>query len=244
MASTNKTANYNLSQFVGTDKPAWLSDYNGDMGKIDAGIASAAATATGADGKADANTTKIGTLASLTTTDKTDLVSAINEVNSAAGTAQGTASSASTTASGAKTTADGLQRYITLTDFGTATISMSGGTINTTTSDVKYALNADGTYGKIYGRIRYTSNTAGVQTITINTNGHLKAGSQFTISYGLYFYAISGNVFTIFNTRDLTVNTDGTVTIEMPTSIGNGNSVTLWIPPCIYYFTDFGDTPE
>lgn len=36
MASTDKTANYDLSQFVGTDHPTWLGDYNGDMEKIDA----------------------------------------------------------------------------------------------------------------------------------------------------------------------------------------------------------------
>lgn len=36
MTATNHTENYNLSQFVGTDRPAWLVDYNGDMEKIDA----------------------------------------------------------------------------------------------------------------------------------------------------------------------------------------------------------------
>ena len=36
MASTNKTENYDLSQFVGTDHPTWLGDYNSDMKKIDA----------------------------------------------------------------------------------------------------------------------------------------------------------------------------------------------------------------
>ena len=36
MTATNHTKNYNLSQFAGTDRPAWLGDYNGDMGKIDA----------------------------------------------------------------------------------------------------------------------------------------------------------------------------------------------------------------
>ena len=36
MASTNKTENYDLSQFVGTDRPTWLGDYNDDMTKIDA----------------------------------------------------------------------------------------------------------------------------------------------------------------------------------------------------------------
>lgn len=36
MTATNHTENYGLSQFVGTDRPTWLVDYNGDMAKIDA----------------------------------------------------------------------------------------------------------------------------------------------------------------------------------------------------------------
>ena len=36
MTATNHTGNYNLSQFVGTDRPTWLGDYNDDMAKIDA----------------------------------------------------------------------------------------------------------------------------------------------------------------------------------------------------------------
>lgn len=35
MPATNKTTNYELSQFVGTDRPTWLGDYNSDMSKID-----------------------------------------------------------------------------------------------------------------------------------------------------------------------------------------------------------------
>lgn len=38
MASTNHTTNYDLSQFIANDKPAWLGDYNQDMNKIDAGM--------------------------------------------------------------------------------------------------------------------------------------------------------------------------------------------------------------
>lgn len=41
MASTNKTTNLSLSQFIATDKPSWLSDYNADMAKIDAGYGTA-----------------------------------------------------------------------------------------------------------------------------------------------------------------------------------------------------------
>lgn len=38
MSSTNKTANYKLSQFIGTDKPTFLGDYNNDMEIIDGAI--------------------------------------------------------------------------------------------------------------------------------------------------------------------------------------------------------------
>lgn len=54
MSSTNKTTHYKLSQYIGTDKPTYLGDYNGDMLKIDnqmkanADSASNAASAAGA----------------------------------------------------------------------------------------------------------------------------------------------------------------------------------------------------
>lgn len=39
MSATNHTDPLNLSQFLGTDRPSWESDYNGDMAKIAAGHA-------------------------------------------------------------------------------------------------------------------------------------------------------------------------------------------------------------
>ena len=109
MASTNKTTHYELSQYVSSDKPTYLVDYNGDMAKIDTAINAAkttadsastaatnaatdAATAQGtantavtnaatAQTTADGANTKIGTMANLTTSEKTNLVGAINEVN-------------------------------------------------------------------------------------------------------------------------------------------------------------------
>lgn len=74
MASTNKTTHYELSQYIGTDKPTYLTDYNQDMDKIDTGIYAAKSLS-------DINNTSIGTLSNLTTTDKTSLVGAVNEVN-------------------------------------------------------------------------------------------------------------------------------------------------------------------
>ena len=107
MGHTNSTANYNLPQFIGTDKPSWLGDINNAFSAIDTAIANAASTATTADGKADAlgttvsgHTTQIGTLSNTvtsqgntlntvtaligngtpTTTDQT-IIGAINEIN-------------------------------------------------------------------------------------------------------------------------------------------------------------------
>lgn len=108
-SSTNKTTHYELSQYVSSDLPTYLVDYNGDMSKIDTAINTAqttadsastaatnAATAAGtaqttantavtnaatADTKATTANNNIGVMANLTTSEKTTLVGAINEVD-------------------------------------------------------------------------------------------------------------------------------------------------------------------
>ena len=50
MASTNKTVNYELSQFEGTDKPSWEADYNADMLAIDTNMKAISDVANGASG--------------------------------------------------------------------------------------------------------------------------------------------------------------------------------------------------
>ncbi len=69
MSSTNKTTYYNLSQYIGTDKPTYLQDYNGDMSKIDAGLhdinevaTTANQTAGSADAKAEQASAKVTAL--------------------------------------------------------------------------------------------------------------------------------------------------------------------------------------
>ena len=48
MSSTNKTEHYNLPQFIGSDIPTWLGDFNSAMTAIDNGINAAATSASGA----------------------------------------------------------------------------------------------------------------------------------------------------------------------------------------------------
>lgn len=64
MSSTGKTATLQLSQFVGTDKPAWLTDYNQDMAKIDAGVKAVDAKVATKDTEIAALQTKDSELAS------------------------------------------------------------------------------------------------------------------------------------------------------------------------------------
>lgn len=79
MGATNHTTYYELSQFIGTDKPAWLQDYNGDMTKIDEGIKEAKNAAD------DANTA-----ASNAQGDATDALNAIETINTTLGTIEDT----------------------------------------------------------------------------------------------------------------------------------------------------------
>lgn len=214
MSSTNKTSNYDLSQFIGTDKPAWLTDYNQDMAKIDAGIDAAQDTATGADGKANTANNNIGDMSYLSTTAKNTIVAAINEVDSHADGAIESASNANTVAQGAKSTADGVAAYLDIANFNTSlTASVNGGA---TVDEIRLhsAYNTDGTLGKIYGYSQFIKTNSQNTTVTLSDTG-LRPTEAFTIADGIIMYYFSGAGSNLF-TADLTVNTDGSATFTLP----------------------------
>lgn len=237
MSSTNKTTNYELSQFLGTDKPAWLADYNQDMSKIDAQMKLNADSATGADGKADANATAIGTLANLTTTAKTDLVSAVNELDSDVTTAQNTANSASTAASTANTN---IAKF-NLTNTSTLTPSTNKGTINTSISNVQFATDTTSSIFKVYGRVYITNlqQQTGSLNIVIGQTS-LRPSTSYTINTGAIVFRqyTDGGVDTV--PRNITIGTDGSVTLTDTISRSIGE-YSVMIPPCLYFNSDFGD---
>ena len=81
MSATNATSNYELPIFLATDKPAWLTDWNGAMTAIDTAIHAAQAAADGAQTTASAATVDIATInASLSTItgNITSLTTAVN----------------------------------------------------------------------------------------------------------------------------------------------------------------------
>lgn len=83
MSFTNKTPNYNLPQYVGGDKPQWLTDINGAMSTIDVTMHDNATKLAGYDGQFQ------------------DFANQIQTANNTANDALNTATSANATASNA-----------------------------------------------------------------------------------------------------------------------------------------------
>lgn len=100
MSSTNKTSNLELSQFIGTDSPKWLTDYNSDMQKIDAGVAAVQTQANATDlvvaghtSSIQANTQSITDQQTAITSLRADVTAAqgsINTINSLIGNGEPT----------------------------------------------------------------------------------------------------------------------------------------------------------
>lgn len=237
MSHTNSTANYSLPQFVGSDKPAWLTDVNGAMTSIDTQMKANADSASTANASATTANSNIGTLANLNTTAKTNLVSAVNEVNTGLGTVSGVASSASGTATQANNAIQALTDYLDIVNFNEKTPVVSGGTLNF--NRVYCASNADGTLGKLYGFFSATCNNASGGTITIPTEFR---PSEAIVVYGIVLKQrtdTAGN--TVFATP-ITINPNGNAVITMPSSDYNTTSYYNLIASLIFA-KNFGDTP-
>ena len=143
MGHTNSTPNLHLPQFVGSDKPTWLSDVNGAMlaidtayGTIEAEASSAATAAAGAVTVAGAAQTAADSAASAAATAGTNASQALSTANNAATVAlqaQSDAADALEVATGkllATVTADGVKTVSALMDELRALINPSELTVN------------------------------------------------------------------------------------------------------------------
>lgn len=106
MAHTNSTENYGLPQWIGTDKPTFLGDFNSAFATIDTGMKASADVATAA--AATANSAEA--VASSAATNATNAISIANNAASEASSASSAASSATATANTAKSTAESAMR--------------------------------------------------------------------------------------------------------------------------------------
>lgn len=242
MSATNHTTNYNLPQFIGTDKPTWLTDVNGAFASIDTQMKANADSATSASTSATTANNAIGTLSNLNTTTKTDLVSAVNEVNTATGTAQQTANTAIANANTAKTEAETLAGKFNINQFLQYTKDTAGVTVTngTWTDETIYvARNSDGSLFKIYGRIGVTLTGGDLSTITIKLpNTGIPATSSYDIICSGIVFQSSNIALGIANTTITVKNNELEIKF-----IGrnNGQVQRVQLMPCLLIGGDFGD---
>ena len=248
MSHTNSTPNFNLPQFVGTDKPAWLTDINGAFSAIDTAIKNADDKGTTAGTNANTALTSIGTLSDLNTTAKTNLVVAINETNTAVGTATNIANSAVSTAeqaqtdvNSANTAIQALADYIDLNTFNhydqASQFVRVSGTGNVTLANIYVARNSAGTLGKIYGAIAVGSTSSGsTPRFKLNVDTGLRPEENIVIT-GTGCSFSSGGATNL----NIQINTDGTIEFW-----GYSYASTIDFRPfgCLLFLKNFGDTPN
>lgn len=219
MGHTNETANYQLSQFLATDKPAWLVDYNGDMSKIDTGIA-------GVKTQADATDLNVSSISNRTTVVE-------NTINNTLAPAVTTAQNDITSLQGNVTTINSLIGNGTPTTTDQTII----GAINELDSDIdiinsneyqnrgsKTYSNTALTYGQILNDFKQTvldelsPSTTQIHRMIIELSGVIYNRSNININYYSSVEGVSNG--TNIRAIDLssatftltTINTSGTTT--------------------------------
>ncbi|MEE3324830.1 MAG: hypothetical protein VZR33_05795, partial [Methanosphaera sp.] len=216
MASTNKTTNYDLSQYIGTDKPTYLGDYNSDMQKIDAQMKTNAdnvATAISSAQTATSTANQANTTAGQANTTAQTANTTAGQANTTAQNAQSTANSALSTATTASGKADQVasnlntfEQKFNFTSIKDLTLSVTNGTIGA--NDIKVATNSEGSIGKVYGRVQFTR-TGSNNTFTGTSD--LRPSETITInSLGLLFLksSSSSGSWVIWSNASITITTD------------------------------------
>ena len=222
MGATNRTTNYNLPQFVGSDKPTWLGDFNGAMSSIDTQM------------KANND---LGTLA------KTTADTAVENANTAianAETAQNTANTANETANSALTKANqneaGISKFnlINFDNYSPQDISIDYGTIES--GSIRISSNSDGSVAKIYGQINLRGDgTHQIRKLNI-ANTRLRPTSEITIFPAGSYSNENSNTLEGISVK---ISTNGTVEVTVYGN-ANGFGVAL-LYPCLLSMKNFGD---
>lgn len=260
-ASTNKTANYELPQFVGTDKPTWLGDFNGAMASIDAGMHENAVaiddlstdvdTATSTASQASQDVSNLTSTVSTLSSSVTSATATANNAQSTATSALNTANTANSKADANTTAISGLDRRVdateseiskfNFTNIKKSTLTKSGGTFTVSSSnEITVATNSDGSIAKIYGQIHATNVTA---------NGLVVASSDLRPSEDLTIQGVAirstsrdGNIKNI-SYDNIVIRTNGNIEFRIVWTNASGDACRVIPIACLLFIKDFGDTP-
>ncbi len=249
MAYTNKTVNYELPQYVADDKPTYLGDFNSAMSKIDEVMKTNADSVADANGQASnavsqaqqASTTATSALNEVNTVKSQ--ITTINEKDSQQDTSISANSEAITTLQGRVSTNEtdikNIEDFLNLsnTQIYSSQITTNIGQIDTSQTSVKVSVNKYSSYGQITGKIRIMNmSVSGSQVLKVTIpNTPIRPDSKMTIQSGL----CCRNDKNAVTFADITIDTDGTITLVQPGIDSSFIVNILYLIPCIYYFKDF-----
>lgn len=255
MSSTNHTANYNLPQFVGSDKPTWLGDVNQAMSTIDGQMKTNANNITSASGEISELETRVetaeGTVSSLST--------AVTTVQNQANATDGEVNSLSTT----------VNNLVSKLSLGTATSANGADIISALGSGVTgsgtmyMSQSKDGSVFKFYGELRTAREASSTGSITLQAipglTGYYGVPTGLTLAsapseayhivgagYGHYIDKSSASnvVRNVYGTN-IAIGTNGQIyalTQNSATYSQSGASqARFWYPASLYFNTNFGD---
>lgn len=199
MGSTNKTAHYELPQFVANDKPSWLGDVNEAMEAIDTGIYGAKSSADGA--QQTANNAVAGVQSAGTRMDgiQTQLDTVATQANQTATTVAGHTSSIATNSANINT----LNSRMGSTDIS----GIGDGTVTG-------AIDALAQGGSGGATLKATANSG--QTFTAQLTALQSAWSGLTANEKERAYIISGT--TVLRVTDTGTGCFATMTTQPVTS--------------------------
>lgn len=174
---TNETKNYDLPQFVGTDKPTWLGDFNTAMASIDTAIGTNAGDITSLGTRV---TTAEG-VASQASSDVSTLTGTVNTLSGDVTTVTATANNAQSTATSALNTANTADGKADTNASNIGTLS------NLTTTNKTNLVNAINEVNDI--NLLHATNSSTVTTVQntdakITMQENIKLGTKLSIENG------------------------------------------------------------
>ena len=254
MSATNHTTNYELPIFVGTDKPAWLVDWNGAMTAIDTALHQV-------EGKADQAGTDIGGIESSISTINNTLTSINNAVSQLRIDTNANTGSINTITSlignGLPTTTDKtiigaineIVSDFTLDNHDELSISTSL-PLFPNVNEVNMLTNDDGTVGKIYGGIFFYDASGFVLGASENVVATLSSSliPSITEPYDIFIGFAPGTVqatgLPSYSKIVLRFKTNKTIDVIADRTEQGASTLSLLevsLPACLYFLTNLGD---
>lgn len=228
MSHTNSTPNYQLPQFVGTDKPAYLTDFNQAFSAIDTGIA--AAKSSGDTAQADVN--ELENELEQTNTNLSNLTSTVSTVSGVASSA----SNASSQNSLNITAIDNFFKIGTPQDIKNS-ISINAGGIGDATRATEM-VNANGTCGKLSLNINFNTLAASSSGYDITVNTSFRPSQTRTLSNIATIVYSNPNTNTfVYTLIDGELAPNGVLKFHLPESWYNRGGIVLQVQQCLILLT-------